>query len=84
MAEVLTREVGMAKLITPTGRQLGVVKHSMYPGLLEIKYVDGITGDLPDDLKGSWTKRDWAEAAIQNYLTKFWNVSDAAATKSAK
>mgnify|MGYP000938657087 FL=1 len=83
MAEVLTREHGIRNWITQTGRQLGLVNEEWNPSLMRIAFVDGKPGDLPDLLKGHWTKRVIAEGVVNKYLTEFWDMSDSKKGKAA-
>jgi len=81
--DILTRETALPKNIAPTGRQYGVY---LMPdrALYHIKYADNKNGELPQELRGAWTKPDLATADLQRYLTKIWNMSDQAAIKNAR
>jgi hypothetical protein len=84
MAQVLTREDGIANFVTPTGRSLGVIKETYNPALLKIAYLDNKPGDLPDDLKGHYTKVQLAEADLRKYVATFWDMSDDVAATNAR
>lgn len=81
MTEVLTREYGIANLVTPTGRSLGVAPWKVNPGLLQVVYTDSKPGSLPEELEGLFTKATVAETAIRAYVTRFWDESDKASKK---
>lgn len=76
MAEVLTRETAIPNLTTPTGRKLGVRYLPQNPNLVEIVFADSKPGELPDKLKGLYTKKSLALAAVNKYLHEFWDTSD--------
>ena len=80
--EILTREDCLPENIAPTGRQYGVF---LMPdrALYHIKYTEG-PGEIPDELKGAWTKPDLALLDLKRYLTKIWDLSDQMAAKSAR
>ena len=82
MADLLTRETAIPAKTTPTGRVLGWIPLEHNPAMLEIKFVDGKGGEVPSELQGLWTGFRQADEAIQMYLVKFWNTSDAAKSKS--
>jgi hypothetical protein len=84
MTDTLTREFGLANYTTPTGRKLGVVTEEYNPALLKIVYTDSKPGDLPDNLKGYYTRRHLAHDALMKYITAFWDMSDEAAHASRK
>jgi hypothetical protein len=73
--EVLTREVGIRNNVLPTGRKLGVVPDRQH-GLFWIRWIDGKQGGIPDEIASAWTSPARAQEAIQNYVTRFWNISD--------
>jgi len=81
--QLLTREIGLETLTTPTGRTLAAVKYETNPALLRVAYADGKGGTLPDELQGLYTKRTLAEDAIKSWLGKFWDTSDKAKSKAA-
>lgn len=79
-SELLTREVGLRDFITPTGRKLDAVPDAQR-SLFWIKFVDGKGGQLPQALAGSFTGKYRAEMAIREFITEFWDISDAASKK---
>lgn len=76
MAEVLTREKAIPELMTPTGRKLGVRYFPPNPNLVEVVFADSKPGELPDKLKGLYTKKALALQAVNKYLEEFWDTSD--------
>ena len=40
-----------------------------------------VAGDLPDTLKGHYTRHALAENVIKSYLTEFWDISDTTPNK---
>lgn len=55
--------------VTPRGMELEVI-HDPKWGLYQIGLLT--PGQLPQELKGKWTDRKWAEDAIRRYLTNYW------------
>lgn len=76
MADVLTREFGLENSISPIGRKFGVRYNEHKPSLMEICYVDDKRGELPDELKGFFTKETLARLVLNEYLRRFWEKSD--------
>ena len=81
---VLTREYGIANYMTPTGRKLGIMPEEWNATLLKIAFVDERPGDLPDRLKGHYTKRVLAERVLDAYIQEFWDTSDEVSAKAAR
>jgi hypothetical protein len=78
--EVLTRKKGLREGIMPTGRKLGVVPDRQM-ALHWVQYVDGKGGTLPYELQGSFTGRMKAQQALDEFLVKFWDISENASRK---
>jgi hypothetical protein len=57
---------------TPGGKELAIFKVAN-TSLLRINWKDG--GQLPAELNGMFTKSSLAQAEIQRYLTKMWDVA---------
>lgn len=80
----LTRESAIASLTSPNGRVFDLQPWRVNPSLLEIVYADAKGGEVPEVLKGRFTKRSEGERCLKKFLNEFWDISDAAAAKSAK
>lgn len=80
----LTRDESLSTFTSPNGRQFGVRPWKVNPSLLEIVYVDSKGGVVPEILGGHYTKTTEAERVLLKFLKEFWDISDAAAAKSAK
>jgi hypothetical protein len=78
---LLTRGLAFEKGYTPTGRKIGVVSLSGY-NLYKVMFVDDKPGpkDL-SDIDSLFTRADYAQAAMDEYLTSMWDMSDAATRK---
>jgi hypothetical protein len=81
--ELLVREKAAPLNITPTGRKLGVIPvkgSNMY----RVAFVDGKAGDLPDAYAGKYTALHYATAAMKDYVSKFWDQSEASQSNKKK
>jgi hypothetical protein len=87
MTEVLSRETAIKNNTDPMGNTWDVVVCKTYPGLFRIQQRDGhALGQPPAALRGHYTNKDRANAAIHAHLVTMWDKSDEAAkrAKSAK
>jgi hypothetical protein len=81
--KVQNREEALKENLTPTGRKYGIFLCSNST-LFKIGFADNKPGDIPDTLKGLWTKAEWAQKEIQKHLTQMWDMSDHITNKNAR
>ena len=74
--EVLTREIGMARWLTPSGRQVVHVRK----GSLHAFRLEG-QGAQPVESAIWYTSRHRLVGAVEAYLRKFWDISDSVGKK---
>jgi hypothetical protein len=79
---LLNRQLAMQQGYTPTGRKVGIVPLSGY-NLYKVMFVDSKPGPKDvTDIDGMFTRAEYAKDALDEYLEKMWNMSDAATRKS--
>jgi len=78
--DVLTKDTAAPKNVLPTGRKLGIVpvKGS---GHVQITYVDGKPGSLPERYTGRYTGMTSAEKDLKQFVNDLWEISDKATKK---
>lgn len=81
--EILTKEKALPLFMSPTGRSYKVIPSDKVQGTFEIANADGQLGTLPDELTHSvFTGRQRAEKHLRQFLSNFWDKSDAASQKA--
>jgi hypothetical protein len=90
--ELLTREIGLAERIDPTGRRwdvdLEVGGQSLYRVVLVNEEGESVVprsypGAAPE-LAGRWTNRTRGLQILDNYLTTAWDLSDRSGKRSVR